>query len=85
MQVISYTDARNSLKTVLDGVVDNADYTLITRRDADNAIVMSQDYFDSLMETVHLLSSPVNAAHLNASMEQYRSGKTLEKGLLDVD
>lgn len=85
MQVISYTDARNSLKAVLDGVVDNADVTLITRRDADNAIVMSQDYFDSLMETVHLLSSPGNAAHLKTSIEQYRSGKTEQKGLIDVD
>lgn len=85
MQVVSYTEARNSLKAVLDSVVDNADCTIITRRDAANAVVMSQDYFNSLMETVHLLKVPANAAHLQASIEQYLSGKTLEKGLVDED
>ncbi len=85
MQVVSYTEARNSLKAVLDSVVDNADCTIITRRDAANAVVMSQDYFNSLMETVHLLKVPANAAHLQASIEQYQLGKTLEKGLVDED
>lgn len=83
MQVVSYTDARNSLKTVLDSVVENADFTIITRRDAENAVIMSQDYFDSLMETVHLLKSPANAAHLKESIEQYRSGKMIQKELID--
>ncbi|MBD3756067.1 MAG: type II toxin-antitoxin system prevent-host-death family antitoxin [Gammaproteobacteria bacterium] len=83
MQVISYTEARNSLKALLDSVVENADYALITRRDAENAVVMSQDYFDSLMETVHLLKSPANVAHLKESIEQYRAGKVQQKGLLD--
>lgn len=85
MQVVSYTDARNSLKSVLDSVVDDADCTIITRRDAENAVVMSQDYFNSLMETVHLLKSPTNLVHLNHSIEQYRTGKTIQKDLLNDD
>lgn len=83
MQVVSYTDARNSLKSVLDSVIENADFTIITRRDADNAVVMSQDYFNSLMETVHLLRSPANVVHLKESIAQYRSGKTIQNGLID--
>ena len=85
MQVVSYTDARNSLKSVLDSVVDNVDVTIITRRDAYNAVVMSQDYFNSLMETVHLLKSPANVAHLKESIAQYRSGKAIQKELIDGD
>lgn len=85
MQVVSYTEARNSLKSVLDSVVDNADCTIITRRDADNAVVMSQDYFNSLMETVHLLKSPANMVHLEKSIEQYRTGKVVQKSLLNDD
>ncbi|WP_044408646.1 type II toxin-antitoxin system Phd/YefM family antitoxin [Thiomicrospira microaerophila] len=84
MQVVSYTEARNGLKAVLDSVVNDADYTLITRRDAQNAVVMSQDYFDSLMETVHLLKSPANAAHLQASIEQYRQGDVIANALVDA-
>ena len=83
MKVITFTEARNKLKNVLDRVVNDADYTIITRRDADDAVVMSLDYFNSLLETVHLLKSPANAAHLERSIAQYRQGKVTEKDLLD--
>ena len=83
MKIISFTEARNKLKKVLDRVVEDADYTVITRRDADDAVVMSLDYFNSLLETVHLLKSPTNAAHLERSISQYRQGKVTEKDLLD--
>jgi antitoxin YefM len=33
MKIISFSEARNSLKTVLDQVTEDADYTIITRRD----------------------------------------------------
>lgn len=77
MTVLSYTEARNHFKSVLDNVVEDADYTIITRRDSEDAVVMSLDYFQGLMETVHLLKSPENANHLAESMTQYKAGKTL--------
>ncbi len=83
MKIISFTEARNSLKAVLDGVTNDADTTVITRRDAEDAVVMSLDYYDSLMETVHLLRSPANAEHLSQSIAQYRAGKTSERELMD--
>lgn len=83
MRVVNFSDARNQLKRVLDQVVDDADYTIITRRDADDAVVMSLDQFNGLMETVHLLKSPANAAHLSKSIEQYRSGHTEAHRLTD--
>jgi len=76
MQVINFTEARNNLKRVLDSTVNNADYTVINRRDASDAVVMSLDSFNSLMETVHLLKSPANLAHLEKSIAQYQQGKT---------
>jgi len=85
MRVVSFTEARNGLKNVLDSVINDADTAIITRRDSEDAVVMSLDYYNSLMETVHLLRSPANAAHLNRSIEQYRSGKVAERRLLDDD
>jgi len=58
MEVDNFSEARNHLKTVLDQVVDDADYTVITRLDADDAVVMSRDQSNGLMVTVHLLKSP---------------------------
>jgi antitoxin YefM len=83
MQTIAFSDARNKLKEVLDRVAQDADYTVITRRDAAAAVVMSLDSFNSLMETVHLLNSPANAAHLARSIAQYRGGEALERALTD--
>ena len=83
MKIVTFSEARNKLKDVLDRVVDDADYTVITRRDADDAVVMSLDYFNSLIETVHLLKSPANAAHLERSIAQYRRGEITERNLLD--
>lgn len=83
MQTIAFSDARNRLKEVLDRVARDADYTVITRRDAEAAVVMSLDSFNSLMETVHLLRSPANAAHLARSITQYRAGAVEERDLTD--
>ncbi len=83
MKVVTFSEARNKLKAVLDRVIDDADYTVITRRDADDAVVMSLDYFNSLMETVYLLESPANAASLKRSVEQYRKGQVAVREMLD--
>ncbi len=83
MRIVSFTEARNGLKSVLDGVVNDADCTVITRRDSEDAVVMSLDYYNSLMETVHLLKSPENAAHLNKSIEQFKAGKVTERDIID--
>ena len=84
MRVVNFSEARNSLKAVIDQVVEDADYAVISRRDAPDAVVMSLSTFNSLMETVHLLKSPANAAHLARSIEQYRKGKAKARDLADA-
>lgn len=83
MQVVTFTEARNNLKTILDRVTDDADYTVITRRDSEDTVVMSLDSFNSLLETVHLLKSPANAAHLARSIQQFNAGEVQEKNWVD--
>jgi antitoxin YefM len=83
MRIISFSKARNRLKAVLDEVADDADCTVITRRDANDAVVMSLDHYNGLMETLHLLQSPANASHLRKSIEQYEGGRVTEHALRD--
>jgi antitoxin YefM len=85
MRIVNFSEARNSLKDVIDQVVADADVTVISRRDSPDAVVMSFDYYSSLMETVHLLSSPANAAHLARSIEQSRSGQAKYRDLIEVN
>jgi len=83
MTVINYTEARNNLKSVLDSVVEDADYTIINRRDGEDAVVMSLDYFNAMQETLHLLRSPKNVAHLEKSITQYQAAKVESHGLIN--
>lgn len=82
MRIVTYTYARNALKNVLDEVIQDADVTVISRRDAEgDAVVMSLDHYNSLLETLHLLQSPANAAHLAQSIKQLRGGKAKKREL----
>jgi antitoxin YefM len=83
MRVVNFTDARNNLKRVIDDVIDDADFTVIARRDAPDAVLMSLDTFNSIMETAHLLKSSANAEWLARSIEEYRQGKAVERTLTD--
>ena len=85
MQVVSFSEARQSFKAVLDRVEADADVTLITRRDASSAVLMSLETYNSLMETVHLLRSPANAAHLQQSLEQANRGELVDHALIDAE
>jgi prevent-host-death family protein len=81
----NFSEARNRLKTVIDQVVEDADVTVISRRDAPDAVVMSYDHYSSLMETVHLLSSPANAAHLSRSIAQLTAGQAEHRDLIEEE
>lgn len=84
MRVVNFSEARNNLKRVIDQVVKDANFAVISRRDDADAVLMSLDTFNSLMETVHLLKTPANAAHLARSIAQLRKGKTRARSLVDA-
>lgn len=83
MRVITYTEARNSLRSLLDQVIADSDVAIIHSRDSENAVLMSQRHYESLMETLHLSSTVANVSHLNGSLEQYRAGKIKARRLIN--
>ena len=85
MKVITYSEARSSLKSVLDMVHEDADVTIISRRDGADAVVMSLDHYQSIMETMHLLATPANAAHLAKSIAQHKAGKAVRRELVNPE
>ena len=83
MQTISFSDARSNLKNMLDRVANDRDTTLITRRNGEDAVVMSLDTYNSMMETLHLLQSPANAAHLARAIAEHQSGQAKARELIN--
>ena len=84
MHVISYTDARNTLKAVIDQVNDDQAPTLIHRRDGGNAVLMSEQAYSSMQETLYLLSNPANARALMRSVAQAKAGKAKGRKLIEA-
>jgi antitoxin YefM len=83
MRTINFSDARRQFKEVLDRVVDDGDITIITRRDADDVVLMSLSEYNSWKETEYLLASPANARHLRESIAQANAGRIVYRDLID--
>ena len=85
MNTENITNFRKNMSTVLDSVEENSDVTVITRGNKPASVVMSLKHFNGMMETMHLLSSPANAARLMDSVAQVKAGNFEEKELIQPD
>ncbi len=75
MSRVSYSELRNNLAKYMDEVCDTRDVLHVTRQNARSVVMLSQDEYESMIETLHLLQSPANAARLLRSVEQANRGK----------
>ena len=76
MNVMTYSEARAGFKQAMDDVCKHHDPTVITRQRGDHVVMMSLDDYNSMEETMYLLSSPNNAQRLMRGVEQVKAGKT---------
>lgn len=83
MNVTSYSEARENFKTIIDKTICDADVTLIHRRNGGNAVLMSEEYYNSMVETLHLLSTPSNARALERAIAQDKANHGVKHDLLD--
>ena len=83
MLAANYSEFRGDLKRYLDNVELNNETLIIKRSKGRGTVMISLDEYNSLMETVHLLSSKANADRLYESIQQMKDGKTVSKGLIE--
>jgi antitoxin YefM len=67
----------------MDEVCDNRAPLLVTRQNARSVVLMSEDDYEGLMETVHLLKSPANATRLLRSIKEADQGKLPARELVE--
>jgi antitoxin YefM len=85
MDVVTYSDARANLKDVMDRVVDDKTEIIVTRQKAEAVVMISLSEWNSISETLHLLSSTKNAERLRKSMREMDAGKGVERELVEAD
>lgn len=82
MIAANYSEFREKLKKFLDDVEDNNETLIIKRKSGKGTVMISLDEYNSIMETMHLLSSKSNADRLYDSIQQMNEGDTVQK---DID
>lgn len=83
MIAANYTEFRTKLKKFLDRVEDNNETLIIKRSTGKGTVVISLDEYNSIMETMHLLSSKRNADRLYESINQMKEGKSSPKKIIE--
>ena len=69
---------RKSMKTHLDYVSKESGTLIIPRKSGLNSVVMmSEDEYNSIQETLYLMSSKANRKRLEESIQQHKDGDTI--------
>ncbi len=77
MRALNFSETRENLKSVMDQVCNDHEPLVVTRRHGENIVLISQEDYESFIETDYLLSSRANAAHLLESLAQARRGELI--------
>jgi len=83
MSHVTYTDLRANLAKYMDEVCDSHAPLHVTRQNARSVVLVSEEEYDGMMETLHLLRSPANAERLLRSIAHADEGKLVERELIE--
>ncbi|MGL1887669.1 MAG: type II toxin-antitoxin system prevent-host-death family antitoxin [Reichenbachiella sp.] len=79
MELTTYTNFRQNLKSFLDKVLTNRMPLLVTRTHGQDVVVLSKKDYDSIHETFYLLRNPRNAQRIFESLNELQEGHGYEK------
>ena len=83
MEITTYTSFRQNLKAYLDLIFSSRSPLFVTRSKGEDVVVLSKTDYESMQETIHLLSSPKNAERIAVALKEYEEGKGEVKELID--
>ena len=83
MDVLTYSETRANLKSVMDRVVDDHVPVVVARRRTRSVVMVSLEDWNSIEATMHLLSTPANAKALRESIAQAEAGNVVEYALIE--
>ena len=80
---VTYSQARQSLKSLLDHAVQDREIVMVRRRQGGDVALVAAEELESLLETAHLLRSPRNAERLLQALHRSQAGQELVSVDLD--
>ncbi len=85
MIALNYSQFRENMKANLDLVTDDYETLIITRKDNKNAVIMSEEMYNNLMENIYIMSNKNNYYWLMESKRQLEKGMTSIRTLINTD
>lgn len=83
MEAITYSKARSNLKEIMDKAVHDKSEIVITRQNEEHVVMVGLAEWNSIQETLYLLSSPENAHRLRDSIAQLDAERGQERVLVE--
>lgn len=83
MRVVNYSDFRSHLAENLNVVNDDKEIVIVSRTQGKNVVVMDLDEYNSIQETLHLISTPANRKRLEEAVTEMNAGKSIKRKLID--
>jgi antitoxin YefM len=80
---VPYTKLRANLAEYMEKVSNSRAPLHVTRQNARTVVMIAEEEYEGMMETLHLLRSPANAARLLRSVEAADAGKLVERDLVE--
>ena len=81
MNVVTVREAQQNLAQLIYQTVSDVEPTIVVADEGAKAVFVSLDEYNSWQETIYLLSTPANAAHLRRSIAEARAGEFVERPL----
>ena len=78
MAPVTATEFRRNMSAYLNQVEDDNAELTVTRDGHRPVVIISEAHWNSIQETLYLLSSPANAAHINAGIASLARGEGIE-------
>lgn len=79
MSAIAFSQFRKHLTEFVDEVSDSGEPLTVTRADGRDFVMLSAREFDSMRETMHLMSTAANSADLLSSIHELETGQGVER------
>lgn len=83
MEATSYSDFRKKMRFYLDQATEDFEPVIITRKNNRNAVVISEEEYNNMLENKFVLDNPANLAWINESMKQFQDGEAHSHDLIE--
>lgn len=86
MEAVAYSNFRKDLKNYMKKVNEDSDAIIVTSKNVeDTVVVMSKRDYDSMQETMRILSNSYLMAKIQRGDDQFKSSSFKTHELIEVD